>query len=140
MVQYLGRVASFLVGNTPNRFLGRRMHRSDFESMRAQLASPQSWNNALDRAREMSTWSTIIYQMRFGTTPQSEFTSINGWTLTNETGANHPADLDALTYQNDAAAFAASSSSSASSQASSAASIISRQRARRTSRVSAWTT
>ena len=40
MGQYLGRVGNILIGNTKDRFLGRRMHRSDFDSMRAQLSAP----------------------------------------------------------------------------------------------------
>ena len=51
MGQYLGRVGNILIGNTRDRFLGRRMHRSDFDSMRAQLSAPQTWSSPLDRAR-----------------------------------------------------------------------------------------
>ena len=99
MGDHLGRVSNFVLGNTNGRFLGRRMHRSSFQDMRAQLASPRAWSNPLDRAREMSTWATIVYQMRFGTTPQDQSTYIPGWTLINESDPNHPADFDALTYE-----------------------------------------
>lgn len=66
MGDYLGRVSNFVLGNTNGRFLGRRMHRSSFQDMRAQLASPGAWSNPLDRAREMSTWAycTIMGEQR----------------------------------------------------------------------------